>query len=638
MTRLSRRALLKGTMEATAALALAGVGSAFDASPVLAATPWAKRLWGYLITPDGARLRYSVLLPAATGRFPVALQYCGYDAGTIGGSAYQQGNTWLSEDVDASLLDAGYAVMGLSMRGTGCSTGTFDLYGDTWATDGALGIEWAARQPWSTGKVGMYDWSWAGVGQLFAASERPTGLAAIAPGMAPTDPLRDVGAPGGVLNAQFPALWWATIIDSWTYDTQNALSDGDVEGVATVAANLVAGQFSSPVTAYGHPYYDAFWAQRDLRRRTAKIDVPVLSMEDWQDEEVGPRSGYYQELLDPRTVWYVGTNGEHDIYVNDIFRTELIAFLDRFVKGHANGFERTPRVRLWLETSASGAPMASDDELEAAKPGWTIELPTLPVPVTPVTLHLGSGGTLGSTPQPVTGGSATYEALPGPTVNNGLLTAITGDPGGPASEETWTTVPPVAGAHLAFTTAPLDRTVTLSGSASLNLWLASSEPDTDLQVTVTEVRPDGNETYVQRGWLRASQRAIDTTLATELRPVHRQTLASVQALIPGTPVLARVEINKFTHTFRQGSSLRILVDAPSGTGDWGFVALTGAANTVWCDRAHPSTLVIGVLSTKRAPTGYPTPNTLVGQPSRSNSITVPAQPAVSWPSVTPPSP
>ncbi len=217
--RLSRRSLLGGT----AAAALTGaIGAGSTSSPAAAATPWSRRLWGYIPVSGGAALRYSVLLPSATGRFPVALQYSGYDSGTIGGSAYLQGNTWLSEDVDLSLLEAGYAVMGLSMRGTGCSSGTFDLFGSGWGTDGAEAVEWAAAQPWCTGRVAMYDWSYAGLSQLFVAAERPNGLVAIAPGMVAVDALRDIGAPGGVPNLEFPALWWATIMDSWTYVAQNA--------------------------------------------------------------------------------------------------------------------------------------------------------------------------------------------------------------------------------------------------------------------------------------------------------------------------------------------------------------------------------------------------------------------------------
>ena len=38
----------------------------------------------------------------------------------------------------------------------------------------------------------------------------------------------------------------------------------------------------------------------------------------------------------------------------------------------------------------------------------------------------------------------------------------------------------------------------------------SSTPDVDLQATISEVRPDGNETFVQNGWIRASERKLAT--------------------------------------------------------------------------------------------------------------------------------
>ena len=630
--RLTRRALLGGS--ATIALAAAaGVGSSSAAAAVPQATPWAKRLWGYIPVPGGAELRYSVLLPGSTGRFPVVLQYSGYDSGTIGGSAYQQGDTWLSEDVDLSLVRAGYAVMGLSMRGTGCSSGTYDLFGPGWGTDGALAVEWAASQPWCTGRVAMYDWSYAGLSQLFVAAERPVGLVAIAPGMVAVDPLRDLGAPGGVPNLEFPSLWWATIMDSWTYDAQNAESDGDSVGLLNLSRNLTQGQLTSPVLASQHPFEDAFWAERDLLSRIGQIDVPVLSMEDWQDEEVGPRGGYYQERLNPETTWYVGTNGQHDIYVNLIFRKQLIAFLDHFAKGIANGFEKTPRVQLWTDVTTAGAPNASDDELAAARPGWVIELPSLPIPVHPVNLYLGAYGSLTLNGPSTESGKPSYVSLPGPIVNDGVIGAATGQAGGLLSEETWDSVPVLRKGSLTFTTAPFTQTVTLSGSASLNLWISSLAPDTDLQATMTEVRPDGQEQYIQRGWLSVAQRAIDTSLSTPLRPVHIQTLESLELLKPDVPVEARVEINKFTQVFRPGSALRVIIDAPSGTGDWNFGAVAGTPNTIWCDPDHPSALVVGLLSTDPAPLGYPIPNTVVGQPCRVNRIPVPALPAITWPTV-----
>ena len=48
-----------------------------------------------------------------------------------------------------------------------------------------------------------------------------------------------------------------------------------------------------------------------------------------------------------------------------------------------------------------------------------------------------------------------------------------------------------------------------SGPAASTCRCARARSDTDLQVTLTEIRPDGKETYVQSGWLRASMRALD---------------------------------------------------------------------------------------------------------------------------------
>src|SRR4051795_1758885 len=75
---------------------------------------------GYITMSDGVKLRYAVELPDASGRFPVAMKYDGYCEGTSPMTC--------NEGHDAvALLAAGYAVMGVNMRGTGCSEGQFDF-------------------------------------------------------------------------------------------------------------------------------------------------------------------------------------------------------------------------------------------------------------------------------------------------------------------------------------------------------------------------------------------------------------------------------------------------------------------------------------------------------------------------------
>ena len=52
--------------------------------------------------------------------------------------------------------DGGYAYIGVNLRGTGCSEGTFDFFQPQEAVDGAAVVEWIADQPWSE-RPGRHD-------------------------------------------------------------------------------------------------------------------------------------------------------------------------------------------------------------------------------------------------------------------------------------------------------------------------------------------------------------------------------------------------------------------------------------------------------------------------------------------------
>ena len=89
----------------------------------------------------------------------------------------------------------------------------------------------------------------------------------------------------------------------------------------------------------------------------------------------------------------------------------------------------------------------------------------------------------------------------------------------------WTATPPTTGRRtrpgraLSYLSAPLARTRPWSAPARCRRGSRSSAPDVDLQATVSEVRPDGKETFVQNGWLRASARKLDAATSTLLEPV-----------------------------------------------------------------------------------------------------------------------
>jgi predicted acyl esterase len=161
------------------------------------------------------------------------------------------------------------------------------------------------------------------------------------------------------------------------------------------------------------------------------------------------------------------------------------------------------------------------------------------------------------------------------------------------------------------------------GSASADLWVNSNLGDTDLEVTLTEIRPDGTEVMVQSGWLRGSHRALDDDASTPLRPVHTHLEVDAAPLPEASPAgdefaLARVEIFPFAHVFRAGSQVRLMVDAPGGNrAVWAFdTIVNGEQVQIGVGPSFPSQLVLPVVPGIESPVDYPDCNSLKGQPCR----------------------
>jgi len=187
----------------------------------------------------------------------------------------------------------------------------------------------------------------------------------------------------------------------------------------------------------------------------------------------------------------------------------------------------------------------------------------------------------------------------------------------------WGWQPLPSGQAVAYVSDPLTETLEMVGSASVDLWLQSTATDTDLQVTLSEVRPDGNETYVQTGWQRASKRKLDDEASTILRPVRTGYAVDVAPLPAGQFVLARVEMYPFGHVFRAGSQIRISIEAPGGDRPaWQFAALpvptdgSQVINTIAHSAAYPSRVVLPVVPDANVTTPLPPCPSLRGQPCR----------------------
>ena len=130
------------------------------------------------------------------------------------------------------------------------------------------------------------------------------------------------------------------------------------------------------------------------------------------------------------------------------------------------------------------------------------------------------------------------------------------------------------GDALSYLSAPLGAGHRRGRRRRAEAWIKSSTPNVDLQVTVSEVRPDGKETFVQNGWLRASQRKLDPKKSTLLEPVPSFRKSRRRAAA-GRQVAAKLTVPLYYegHAYRAGSRIRVTIAAPGGDQPvWAFAS------------------------------------------------------------------
>ncbi len=270
-------------------------------------------------------------------------------------------------------------------------------------------------------------------------------------------------------------------------------------------------------------------------------------------------------------------------------------------------YEAEPRVRVLFDVGGGGTPL----------PAFSTTATSFPLPgTTPTTFYFGADGALTAQPPSTTGASDSYRYDPAafPATDHG-------SDGGSQLTPTFDWKPVPAGKALAYVTEPLAANAVMVGTGSVDLWLQSTKPDVDVEVTISEVRPDGQETYVQSGWLRASQRALDTKTSTPLLPVQTHTRARRRAaprgegvVAPGAAVPVRAHVpRRIPHPHRRATA----------RGEPAVVGVRRAAvptarvtNRVERSRAHASKVVLPLVGGVDVTTPLPPCGSLRGQPCR----------------------
>lgn len=122
---------------------------------------------------DGVILRADVYRPKAEGRFPVLMNRGPYD---------KTASLDFTPSVMRNLARRGWVGICQDVRGRYASEGEYRPFANE-IEDGVDSVEWAAAQPWSDGKVGMFGISYNGWTGLGAAVGRAPSLRCIYPGM-----------------------------------------------------------------------------------------------------------------------------------------------------------------------------------------------------------------------------------------------------------------------------------------------------------------------------------------------------------------------------------------------------------------------------------------------------------------------
>ncbi len=258
----------------------------------------------YITSGDGTRLHAEVWRPAVAGRVPVVLLVSPYNNGTsLTVDDRQPGN--LHYEPFRTLLDNGYAIVQVSLRGFNASGGCGDLGGPGEQADAKASVEWAAAQAWSTGKVGMYGISYDGWTQVMALATRPKGLAAVV-----TQAPLVSGYRGFWMNgSHYMGGWWLTpTVGYGTLDLKPPNAAHGPEGLANAATGTATNPHcyatNAAMTAVGDPSIP-YWTERDLIERAATSTVPVLWSQGFRDLAVKPDNlmALYPRLRGPKRAW-----------------------------------------------------------------------------------------------------------------------------------------------------------------------------------------------------------------------------------------------------------------------------------------------------------------------------------------------
>jgi predicted acyl esterase len=475
---------------------------------------------------DGVVLRADVFRPEGPGRYPVILSYGPYAKGL----AFQEGyadqwrlmtarhpdvargssnvhQNWEVADPEKWVPD-GYCCVRVDSRGAGRSPGRLDPFSPRETRDLYECIEWAAAQPWSTGKVGLNGVSYYAMNQWHVAGLHPPHLAAMCVWEGAADFYRDATHHGGIL-CSFWMSWYdrqVTVVQHGVGENgpRHPVTGETVAGPDTLTgAELAAARVPFGGQISCHPLDDEF--HRDRSADWGQVTVPLLTAANWGGQGLHTRGNFegFTQAAAPHK-WLEVHGLEHWTHFYTDYGVDLQKrFFACFLHGDDSRWRDQPPVQLQVRR-LDGFAQRAEHEWPLARTVWR-------------RLYLRPGTReLSAAP------GAGQERLPYRADSDGVT----------------------------FTAPPAGQETEITGPVAARLFVSSSATDADLFCVLRVFGPAGEEvtfpgaidpyTPVAQGWLRLSHRKLDPELSTAYRPYHSHD--DIQPLTPGEIYQADVEI------------------------------------------------------------------------------------------------
>ena len=499
----------------------------------------------YVPVRDGTRLAVNVYRPATNGqptagRYPVVFAFTPYRA-----RFFKDGT--ITDMIDSplfgfrDLLKRGYVVATADIRGKGASFGARRGFLDqTEARDGYDLVEWLARKPWATGKVGLTGCSYLGGTTMLVAGALPPSLRAVFTGATDLDKYSFVR--NGGITAQFntrpdepPAV-----------DLASVPVDADADGT-TLKAAVAEHARNTPMAKLweGMPFRDdvspltgnRFWEEVGPYTHLPALKSSRLAWYFWDNWEDEPTEQIIKAAGNIRSKLFIGP-GSHCVPPKEFsVPSEQNRFFDHYLKGIANGIDRDPLYSWWEERpNGTGALIRS-----ATLPGTGIARKPFYLSTVasdrPAAFDTGSVSAVAGAP-----GKASFAV--DYSVGKGEYFAF------------WPQ--PLDGKGVTYTSPALAADATVTGYPVAHLSVALDRKDAPLFVYLEDVAPDGTVRMISFGRLLASMRKLSPPPYDNLGlPWHSGRRADSVPVVPGQQFALDIAMSPRAYVFAAGHRMRV---------------------------------------------------------------------------------